>query len=264
MKQTSVEGLPCGTSLVGLIGGSSELPMRLMDGFLVTFLEVEGTACIHITHMWRGHSHVAVTDLCRGHSCVGVTHVWRGHSSVGVTHMWRGHSRVGVIHVWRGNSRVGVTHLWRGDLNVHVVIKPPVSPLVIAGIVLTACLPIHRGGDTFEGVACVDMLMRDLISDLTAFQNLDIAYTFMLDSAGITNNVSLLSYLEQDVGFQAFFLICYKSFMRQNLHQGYIFLNRKYFQSKLFVIPICYDYTFCNIPKPYKINLKMYDWETEW
>ena len=54
----------------------------------------------------------------------------------------------------------------------------------LPGIVITACLPIHRGGDKFEGVACVDMLMRDLISDLTAFPNLNVGYTFMLDGAG--------------------------------------------------------------------------------
>ena len=58
--------------------------------------------------------------------------------------------------------------------------------LFIAEIVITACLPIHRNDNTFEGVACVDMLMRDLISDLTAFPNLNAGYTFMLDSAGIT------------------------------------------------------------------------------
>ena len=34
------------------------------------------------------------------------------------------------------------------------------------------------------GVACVDMLIRDLIGDLTAFRNLDVAYTFMLDGTG--------------------------------------------------------------------------------
>ena len=67
--------------------------------------------------------------------------------------------------------------------DVFVLLLPSSS-----GIVLTACLPIYRGGDTFEGVACVDMLMRDLISELTAFQNLDIAYTFMLDGAG-TNSL---------------------------------------------------------------------------
>ena len=49
---------------------------------------------------------------------------------------------------------------------------------------MTVCLPIHRDGNRFEGVACVDILMRDLISDLTAFENLDIAYAFMLDPVG--------------------------------------------------------------------------------
>ena len=58
------------------------------------------------------------------------------------------------------------------------------NSIVITGIVITACLPIHRNGKKFEGVACVDMLMRDLISHLTAFPNLDVGYTLMLDSAG--------------------------------------------------------------------------------
>ncbi len=60
---------------------------------------------------------------------------------------------------------------------IALVVSPP-------GIVLTACLPIHKNGDIFSGIACVDMLMRDLIGDLTGFQNLDVVYTFMLDSAG--------------------------------------------------------------------------------
>ena len=52
-----------------LVGGSSELPMWLMDGFLVTFFWRWWEAvCIHISHiqlpytvinMWRGHSHAA-------------------------------------------------------------------------------------------------------------------------------------------------------------------------------------------------------------
>ena len=56
--------------------------------------------------------------------------------------------------------------------------------LYILGIVITACLPIHKNDNTFEGVACVDMLMRDLISNLTALPNLNVGYTLMLDSAG--------------------------------------------------------------------------------
>ena len=65
------------------------------------------------------------------------------------------------------------------------------SAFYILGIVITACLPIHKNDDMFEGVACVDMLMRDLISDLTAFPNLNVGYTLMLDSAG-NNSVSNL------------------------------------------------------------------------
>ena len=52
---------------------------------------------------------------------------------------------------------------------------------------LSACLPIHHnenGALTFMGVTCIDMLMRDLIGELTAFQRGEIAYTFMLDGAG--------------------------------------------------------------------------------
>ena len=87
------------------------------------------------------------------------------------------------------NSKpVTIDSVLNGILNLRfkdvIVLHLPSS----SGIVLTACLPIYRGGDTFEGVACVDMLMRDLISELTAFQNLDIAYTFMLDGAG-TNSL---------------------------------------------------------------------------
>ena len=34
------------------------------------------------------------------------------------------------------------------------------------------------------GVACIDMLMRDLVQELTFFQQGEIAYTFMLDQEG--------------------------------------------------------------------------------
>ena len=51
--------------------------------------------------------------------------------------------------------------------------------------------------NTFEGVACVDMLMRDLISDLIAFPNLNVGYTLMLDSAGnvVLSFLTTLSYV---------------------------------------------------------------------
>ena len=49
---------------------------------------------------------------------------------------------------------------------------------------MTACLPIQNTEFEFLGVACVDMLMRDLIADITEFQNLDIGYTFMINSGG--------------------------------------------------------------------------------
>ena len=34
------------------------------------------------------------------------------------------------------------------------------------------------------GVTCIDILMRDLVEDLTLQYNMDAAYTFMLDLAG--------------------------------------------------------------------------------
>ena len=51
------------------------------------------------------------------------------------------------------------------------------------GVVLSACLPIKRSS-RFVGVACADMLVRDLIAEVTVFQNLDIGYSFMINSAG--------------------------------------------------------------------------------
>ncbi len=51
-------------------------------------------------------------------------------------------------------------------------------------MILSACLPLHKDGNDFLGVTCIDMLMRDLIGELTSFQQGDIAYTFMLDAQG--------------------------------------------------------------------------------
>ncbi len=59
--------------------------------------------------------------------------------------------------------------------------------LQFIGRIFSTCLPIHKNGVngvTFMGVICIDMLMRDLIGDLTAFQRGEIAYAFMLDGAG--------------------------------------------------------------------------------
>ena len=52
------------------------------------------------------------------------------------------------------------------------------------GMMLSACLPFHKNGDDFMGVTCIDMLMRDLVGELTSFQQGEIAYTFMLDQGG--------------------------------------------------------------------------------
>ena len=54
------------------------------------------------------------------------------------------------------------------------------------GMVISACLPVHKNHQTFMGVTCIDMLMRDLIGELTAFQNCkgEILYPFMLDKHG--------------------------------------------------------------------------------
>ena len=55
---------------------------------------------------------------------------------------------------------------------------------MITGIVYSACLPVHKNGNVFMGVTCIDILMRDLVEDLTLQYNMDAAYTFMLDLAG--------------------------------------------------------------------------------
>ena len=79
----------------------------------------------------------------------------------------------------------------------------------IAGIVLTACLPIHKTPWEFVGVACVDILMRDMIGDLTAFQDLDVAYTFMLDQAGAATGVTTVPQnFFRDLCFVAWIIFC--------------------------------------------------------
>ena len=40
------------------------------------------------------------------------------------------------------------------------------NDIEILGVVLTACLPIHTH-TRFHGVACADILLRDLIADVT-------------------------------------------------------------------------------------------------
>ena len=54
------------------------------------------------------------------------------------------------------------------------------------GMVISACLPVHDTDGTFKGVSCVDILMRDLIAELTAFDAFkgEVFYPFMLDKFG--------------------------------------------------------------------------------
>ena len=58
--------------------------------------------------------------------------------------------------------------------------------LILAGIVLSACLPIHTSTERFTGVACADMPMRDLIQNIGVFHNLDVGYMFMFNAEGET------------------------------------------------------------------------------
>ena len=123
---TRFAGLICCGFVTVIIGGSSELPMWLTDGFLVTFFgRWRGAVCLHmshiqlpcmlrvgVTHVWKGHSHVGVTHVWKGHSHVGVTHVWKGHSHIRVTQVWKKYSHVGVTHMWKGHSHVGGIHMW--------------------------------------------------------------------------------------------------------------------------------------------------------
>ena len=59
----------------------------------------------------------------------------------------------------------------------------------ISGIVYSACLPIHKNGNSFAGVTCIDILMRDMVQELTASHNMDMTYTFMLDTLGTIDKV---------------------------------------------------------------------------
>ena len=58
------------------------------------------------------------------------------------------------------------------------------------GIMYSACLPIHKSGTSFVGVVCIDILMRNLVEDLTSypcFQHSSVAYSFMINSDGENN-----------------------------------------------------------------------------
>ena len=60
-----------------LFGGSSELPMWLTDGFMVTFLEGEGDSLrtryshVEVTFMYGSYSRVEGTFTCGSYS-----HIW--------------------------------------------------------------------------------------------------------------------------------------------------------------------------------------------
>ena len=50
---------------------------------------------------------------------------------------------------------------------------------------MSACLPIHATrpggtGRTFLGVACIDLMMEDLVAELTGFEAGENSYSFML------------------------------------------------------------------------------------
>ena len=55
---------------------------------------------------------------------------------------------------------------------------------LLADVVLSACLPIHTNTERFTGAACAVMLMRDLIQNVSVFQNLDVGYMFMFNTEG--------------------------------------------------------------------------------
>ncbi len=57
--------------------------------------------------------------------------------------------------------------------------------ILFAGLVTSACLPTHFE-HKFIGVACVDITMSDLLSDVTYFRQGQLSYAFIIDNRGRT------------------------------------------------------------------------------
>ena len=55
---------------------------------------------------------------------------------------------------------------------------------VFAGLVLSLCLPVTDSGDGLKGVACMDLAIDDLLSDITYFREGETSYAFIIDENG--------------------------------------------------------------------------------
>ncbi|CAH1782873.1 unnamed protein product, partial [Owenia fusiformis] len=72
----------------------------------------------------------------------------------------------------------------RSTYDSPIIATPYIDALGL-GLVTSICLPVHHKG-TIKGVACVDMTMTDLLTDITYFNDGDQAYAFMIDNKGRT------------------------------------------------------------------------------
>ncbi|CAH1782871.1 unnamed protein product, partial [Owenia fusiformis] len=72
----------------------------------------------------------------------------------------------------------------RSTYDSPIIATPYVDALGL-GLVTSICLPVHHKG-IIKGVACVDMTMSDLLTDITYFSDGDQAYAFMIDNKGRT------------------------------------------------------------------------------
>ncbi|XP_069121602.1 VWFA and cache domain-containing protein 1-like isoform X2 [Argopecten irradians] len=66
------------------------------------------------------------------------------------------------------------------------VFSVPYIDLFGLGLITSVCLPVYRGSGDLMGVACSDVTMADLLSDITYFSQGELSYAFIIDQYGRT------------------------------------------------------------------------------
>ncbi|XP_033726771.1 VWFA and cache domain-containing protein 1-like [Pecten maximus] len=66
------------------------------------------------------------------------------------------------------------------------VFSVPYIDLFGLGLITSVCVPVYRGSGDLMGVACSDVTMADLLSDITYFNQGELSYAFIADQYGRT------------------------------------------------------------------------------
>lgn len=69
-----------------------------------------------------------------------------------------------------------------------------------AGVVITVAKPVFAGKNgVFRGVAGIDLKLSDLLSKLIYLNSIDSSYSFVIDSEGLINSISLIELIRSNI-----------------------------------------------------------------